>query len=65
VKQLFRYMAGRQDTPADRPLLRDALAAFRNSEFRFKDLMLYLATRKDVPSSTGRAADVAGNHQAQ
>jgi hypothetical protein len=65
VKQLFRYMAGRQDTPADRPLLGNALTAFRSSGFRFKDLMLYLVTRKDVPSSTGRAADVASNHQAQ
>lgn len=61
VKQLFRYMAGRQDTPADRPLLRDALEAFRNSDFRFKDLMLYLARWKSVPS-TGRSVHVASNH---
>ena len=28
VKQVFRYMAGRQDTPADRPVLNQALEAF-------------------------------------
>jgi hypothetical protein len=64
VKQLFRYMAGREDIPADRPLLRDALEAFRNSDFRFKDLMLYLAKSKDT-SPKGRSVDVASNHQAQ
>jgi hypothetical protein len=64
VKQLFRYMAGRQDTPADRPLLRDALEAFRNSDYRFRDLMLYLAKSRSM-STTGRSADVASNHQAQ
>jgi hypothetical protein len=64
VKQLFRYMAGRQDTPADRPLLGNALQVFRNSDYRFKDLMLYLAKSRDV-SSARRSADVASNHQAQ
>ena len=33
VKQLFRYMSGRLDTPADRPVLRQALEAFRKSGF--------------------------------
>ncbi len=42
VKQVFRYMSGRQDTPADRPLLASALADFRGSQFRFKDLMVSL-----------------------
>ncbi len=44
VKQLFRYMSGRQDTPADRPLLAAALADFRGSQFRFKNLMISLAS---------------------
>jgi hypothetical protein len=42
VKQVFRYMSGRQDTPADRPLLAAALADFRGSQFRFRELMISL-----------------------
>jgi len=64
VKQLFRYMAGRQDTPADRPLLGNALQVFRNLDYRFKDLLLYLAKSRDISSGRG-SADVASNHQAQ
>ena len=33
VKQVFRYMAGRLDTPADRPVINQALEAFRKSGF--------------------------------
>ncbi len=44
VKQVFRYMSGRQDTPADRPLLAAALGDFRNSQFRFKELMISLVS---------------------
>ena len=44
VKQVFRYMAGRQDTPADRPLLASALTDFRNSQFKFKELMISLVS---------------------
>ena len=62
VKQLFRYMAGRMDTPADRPLIRSAVEAFRNSNFRFKELMVCLARGKTVPQSE-RSANVAGNHK--
>lgn len=64
VKQVFRYMAGRLDTPADRPMLREALEAFRKSGFRFKELIVYLAKTQDayVP---GRSVNVASHHQSQ
>ena len=42
VKQVFRYMAGRRDTPADRPALNRALEAFRKSDFHFKQIMISL-----------------------
>jgi len=46
VKQLFRYMAGRQDTPADRPRIAGALERFRSSGFHFRELIAYLASGK-------------------
>jgi len=61
VKQVFRYMSGRQDTPADRPVLNQALDAFRKSDYRFKELMVALARLREFPDS-GRTTNVAGNH---
>ena len=51
VKQVFRYMAGREDTPADRPMIRRALNRFRNSGFRFKELIVSLITEQVTPSA--------------
>jgi hypothetical protein len=60
VKQLFRYMAGRMDTPADRPRIAGALEEFRKSGFRFRELMVYLVKWNDrVP---GEAVHAASNH---
>lgn len=42
VKQMFRYAFGRMETPADRDTIRAAYAAFRDSGFRFKELMVAL-----------------------
>lgn len=42
VKQLFRYAFGRPETPADRGTLESAEKAFRDSQFRFKELMIAL-----------------------
>jgi hypothetical protein len=53
VKQVFRYMAGRQDTPADRPLIAAALEEFRKSGFRFPELMVFLVKWKDGPGRGG------------
>jgi hypothetical protein len=61
VKQIFRYMAGRSLTPADRPALNRALEAFRKSDFNFKSILVSLAVDRDNPSK-GRSLDVASNH---
>jgi hypothetical protein len=61
VKQVFRYMAGRPDTPADKPLLNEALGSFRNSGFRFKELLVSLAKGQEVFSAR-RTIHVASNH---
>ncbi len=44
VKQLFRFAFGRMEGIADRPLIASAFDRFRNSQFRFKELMIALAT---------------------
>jgi len=51
VKQVFRYMAGRQDTPADKPLLNQAFDDFRKSEFRFKELVVSLVSGRSNDAS--------------
>jgi hypothetical protein len=51
VKQLFRYMVGREDTPADRPMIHRALTRFRDSGFRFKELMVTLISDQVSPSA--------------
>jgi hypothetical protein len=43
VKQLFRYMSGRPETAADRPLIEHATKAFRASGFQFKEALVELA----------------------
>ena len=42
VKQLFRYAFGRMETTADRETVRSTFAAFRESRFRFKELLIAL-----------------------
>jgi hypothetical protein len=42
VKQAFRYAFGRVESAADRDTIRTTLAAFRESGFRFKELLLAL-----------------------
>jgi hypothetical protein len=42
VKQLFRYAFGRAETAADRDTIREAYTRFRDSGFRFKELLLSL-----------------------
>ena len=52
VKQVFRYMSGRQDTPADRPVINQALEAFRKSDYRFKELMVALVKSRESADVT-------------
>jgi hypothetical protein len=61
VKQVFRYMAGRSVTPADRPALNRALEAFRKSDFNFKSILVSLTKERDNPSEGG-SLNVASNH---
>jgi hypothetical protein len=42
VKQLFRYAFGRVEAAADRETIRTSFAAFRESKFRFKELLIAL-----------------------
>jgi hypothetical protein len=42
VKQYFRYVTGRMETPADFPLIRKVFEDFRQSNFRFQELMISL-----------------------
>ena len=49
VKQFFRYTAGRTELPADRPIITRVLEDFRNSNFKFKELMVSLILARDFP----------------
>ena len=49
VKQLFRYAAGRLEMPADRQVIRRSFERFRDSQFRFKELIIALATTMQFP----------------
>ena len=42
VKQVFRYAFGRVETPADRETIRTAFTTFRDSGFKFKELLVAL-----------------------
>ena len=49
VKQFFRYTAGRMETPADGPIIARALNDFRNSNFKFKELIVSLVLAREFP----------------
>ena len=42
VKQVFRFAFGRVETPADREAVKSVSAAFRESGFKFKELLIAL-----------------------
>ncbi|MCX6620419.1 MAG: DUF1592 domain-containing protein [Acidobacteria bacterium] len=62
VKQVFRYMAGRRETPADRPLLVSAAGDFRKSGFRFREMLRSLVTGREFPA--GKDAHAERHHPA-
>jgi hypothetical protein len=64
VKKYFRYVAGRLETPADRPLIRQLTEDFRKSQFRFKELIVSLMRSREFPNSEG-VVHVATDHQAR
>jgi len=51
VKQVFRYALGRPETAADRPVIGRVFAAFRDSQFRFKELMIGIMKSTAFPGS--------------
>jgi hypothetical protein len=44
VKQLFRYAFGREETAGDQPAIEAMLAKFRDSGYRFRELIVALVT---------------------
>ena len=64
VKQYFRYAAGRMETPADAPALDRIFQDFKNSNYRFKELILSLVRSREFPGE-GKDSHVADNHKAQ
>ena len=64
VKQVFRYMAGRPETPADRPVLNQAFADFRDSQFRFQEMLVSLIKAREFGPAS-KEIHVATNYQAQ
>jgi hypothetical protein len=44
VKQLFRYALGREETEADQPVIEMLVTRFRESGFRFRELVVALVT---------------------
>jgi hypothetical protein len=43
ARQLFRYAFGRKETGSDRPTIVQAFEIFRDSQFQFQELMMYIA----------------------
>ncbi|HEY1337181.1 MAG TPA: DUF1592 domain-containing protein [Bryobacteraceae bacterium] len=64
VKQYFRYISGRLETPGDRPLIGKMVEDFRASQFHFKDLILSFMRSREFPNPEG-AVHVASDHQAR
>jgi Protein of unknown function (DUF1592)/Protein of unknown function (DUF1588)/Protein of unknown function (DUF1587)/Protein of unknown function (DUF1585)/Protein of unknown function (DUF1595) len=62
VKQYFRYTAGRMETPADRPAIRQILDDFRKSQFRFKEMMVSMVRLREF-TDAGGAVHVASDHK--
>ncbi len=61
VKQVFRYMTGRQDARADVPVIRRALEDFRASGFHYKELVVSLVKQWESKPAE-RSVNVAANH---
>ena len=66
VKQYFRYVSGRTETPADRPMIRQVFEDFRRSGFRFQEMIISMMKAREMPRAgefpEAGGANVAGNH---
>ncbi len=61
VRQVFRYIAARPETPADRPVLNRASEVFRTSSFNFRQMLVALI-RARQDSIERSPMNVAVNH---
>jgi Protein of unknown function (DUF1592)/Protein of unknown function (DUF1588)/Protein of unknown function (DUF1587)/Protein of unknown function (DUF1595)/Protein of unknown function (DUF1585) len=61
VKQYFRYISGRMETPADYPVLKKVTEDFRGSQFKFQELMVSFVRTWGSQSNQG-AVNVARNY---
>jgi hypothetical protein len=59
VKQYFRYVSGRTEKPADRPMIQAVLADFKRSDFKFKEMIISMVRAREFPGQGG--ANVARN----
>jgi Protein of unknown function (DUF1592)/Protein of unknown function (DUF1588)/Protein of unknown function (DUF1587)/Protein of unknown function (DUF1595)/Protein of unknown function (DUF1585) len=64
VKQYFRYTTGRMEIAADYPILHKVCEDFRNSQFRFQQLIISLIRNRESLGAE-RAVHVARNYQAR
>jgi hypothetical protein len=55
VRSWFRFVMGRHETEDDQPLLDRAFEQFRQSGFRFQEMMVSLLTSKSEPQPARRA----------
>ena len=62
MKQYFRYVAGRPETPADRPVINRLLDDFRNSQFHFQGTDHFTDPRPGISGCRRRRTHVASNH---
>ena len=51
VRQLFRYAFGRKESTGDDPVIQKGLEVFRSSQFRFKELMIFMGMSLAFPDS--------------
>lgn len=62
VKQYFRYISGRLETPGDRAFIHKLVEDFRASQFHFKDLIISLMRSREFANPEG-AVHVESDHQ--
>ncbi|MBI1777152.1 MAG: DUF1592 domain-containing protein [Proteobacteria bacterium] len=55
VKQYFRYVTGRTETPADRPLIRKVLEDFKRSGFQFREMIISMVSAPEFRGAGGTA----------
>jgi hypothetical protein len=64
VRQMFRYTFGRMETPSDQETIHQLFAAFRDSGFHFKDMLMALVRSPEFYEGlqpVGQAVSPVGN----